>query len=47
MIDTGEVFGFWVIEGPESLKKELPFEKAGLPQGALPGKRQYNMPKTP
>ena len=31
IIDTGEVFGFWVIEGPESLKKELPFEKACLP----------------
>lgn len=31
LIDTGEVFGFWVIEGPQSLKKELPFEKAGLP----------------
>ena len=30
-ITTGEVFGFWVIEGPESLKEELPFEKAGLP----------------
>lgn len=31
LITTGEVFGFWVIEGPESLKQELPFEKAGLP----------------
>lgn len=31
IIDTGEVFGFWVIEGPESLKEELPFAKAGLP----------------
>lgn len=31
LIDTGEVFGFWVIEGPDSLKKELPFEEAGLP----------------
>ena len=31
MIDTGEIFGFWVIEGPQSLKKELPFEEAGLP----------------
>lgn len=31
IIDTGEVFGFWVIEGAESLKKELPFEKAQLP----------------
>ena len=31
ILDTGEVFGFWVIEGPQSIKKELPFEKAGLP----------------
>ena len=30
-MDTGEVFGFWVIEGPESLKKELPFAEAELP----------------
>lgn len=31
IIDTGEIFGFWVIEGPDSLKEELPFDKAGLP----------------
>ena len=31
LIDTGEVFGFWVIEGPDSLKEELPFAQAGLP----------------
>ncbi len=31
IVDTGEIFGFWVIEGPQSLKKELPFEEAGLP----------------
>lgn len=31
LLTTGEVFGFWVIEGPEHLKKELPFEEAGLP----------------
>ena len=31
IINTGEIFGFWVIEGPEHLKKELPFEEAGLP----------------
>ena len=31
LIDTGEKFGFWVIEGPESIKDEFPFEKAGLP----------------
>lgn len=30
-LDTAEVFGFWVIEGPQELKKELPFEEAGLP----------------
>ncbi|MEG2096985.1 MAG: tagaturonate reductase, partial [Pseudoflavonifractor sp.] len=31
ILDTGEVFGFWVIEGPQSIKAELPFEKADLP----------------
>lgn len=31
LINTGEVFGFWVIEGPQSLKEEFPAEKAGLP----------------
>ena len=31
LIDVGEVFGFWVIEGPQSIKDEFPFEKAGLP----------------
>lgn len=31
IIDTGEVFASWVIEGPQSVKDELPYEKAGLP----------------
>ena len=31
LIDTGEVFAAWVIEGPQSIKAEFPFEKAGLP----------------
>lgn len=31
LIDTAEVFGFWVIEGPDSLKQELPVAEAGLP----------------
>lgn len=31
LLDVGEIFGFWVIEGPDSMKEELPFEKAGLP----------------
>jgi tagaturonate reductase len=31
LMDTGETFGLWVIEGPESLEAELPFARAGLP----------------
>ena len=31
LIDTGEVFAAWVIEGPQSIRDEFPFEKAGLP----------------
>ncbi len=31
LLDVGEVFGLWVIEGPQWLKKELPFEEASLP----------------
>lgn len=31
LIDTGEIFGFWVIEGPQSIKDEFPIDKAELP----------------
>lgn len=31
LLDTAESFGLWVIEGPQWLKDELPFENAGLP----------------
>ncbi len=31
LIDTAEVFGAWVIEGPQSIKDEFPVDKAGLP----------------
>lgn len=31
IIDTAEVFGAWVIEGPQKIKKEFPVEEAGLP----------------
>ena len=31
IIDTGEIFGFWVIEGPQSIKDEFPCDKADLP----------------
>ena len=31
LLDTGEIFGFWVIEGPQYIKEEFPFEAAELP----------------
>lgn len=31
LMNTAEVFALWVIEGPQTLADELPFEKAGLP----------------
>lgn len=31
LLDTGEVFASWIIEGPQSIREELPFERAGLP----------------
>ncbi|BCV22313.1 tagaturonate reductase [Moorella sp. Hama-1] len=30
LLDTGEVFHLWVIEGPEHVKERLPFHQAGL-----------------
>lgn len=30
LMDVGEVFGIWVIEGPEGLEDRLPFKRAGL-----------------
>lgn len=30
LIDTGEIFHLWVIEGPKEIEKELPFTKVGL-----------------
>lgn len=31
LIDTGEIFAFWVIEGPSWIKDEFPVDKADLP----------------
>ena len=31
LIDTAEVFGFWVIEGPESLNEKLKLDEVNLP----------------
>ena len=44
-LDTGEVFGFWVIEGPEWLKEELPFAKAGLPVIVTDNHKPYKQRK--
>ncbi len=30
LIDVGEVFGVWVIEGDDSLREKLPFSRAGI-----------------
>lgn len=45
LIDTGEIFSFWVIEGPDSLKAELPFEKAGLPVMITDNHKPYKQRK--
>lgn len=44
-LDTGEIFGFWVIEGPDSIKKELPVDKAGLPIIVVPDHTPYKQRK--
>ena len=31
LLDVGEVFGVWVVEGPADLTDRLPFARAGLP----------------
>lgn len=31
VLNTGEIFGFWVIEGPQSIKEEFPCDASNLP----------------
>lgn len=45
LLDTGEVFGFWVIEAPESLRAEFPAHKAGLPVLITPDHSPYKQRK--
>lgn len=45
IMDTGELFGRWVIEGPEWLNDELPFIKAGLPVLVTQDIKPYKMQK--
>lgn len=44
-LTTGEVFGFWAIEGPEWLNEELPFRKANLPVIVTDNQKPYKKRK--
>ena len=45
LTDVGEVFGIWVIEGPEGLEDRLPFKKAGTPVIVVPDVTPYKKRK--
>ncbi len=45
LLDVGEVFGVWYIEGPESLEAQLPFKKAGLNVHVVPEVAPYKKRK--
>lgn len=45
VIDTGEPFAFWAIEGPDWLRRELPFEEAGLPVRIVSDQSSYKKRK--
>ncbi len=45
LTDVGEVFGIWVIEGPEGLEARLPFKKAGVPVIVVPDVTPYKKRK--
>lgn len=45
LIDTGEVFGAWVIEGPKWLAEELPFVDGRLPVIVTPDHKPYKQRK--
>ncbi len=45
LLDVGEVFGVWYIEGPESLGEKLPFRKAGLNVHVVPEVAPYKKRK--
>ena len=45
LLDVGEVFGVWYIEGPEWLADKLPFKKAGLNVHVVPDVTPYKKRK--
>lgn len=45
LLDVGEVFGVWYIEGPEELQERLPFKEAGLNVHVVPEIAPYKKRK--
>ena len=45
LTDVGEIFGIWVIEGPEGLEDRLPFKAAGMPVMVVPDVTPYKKRK--
>ena len=45
LTDVGEVFGIWVIEGPQEMEDRLPFKKAGVPVIVVPDVTPYKKRK--
>ncbi len=45
LMDVGEVFGVWYIEGPAALADQLPFKKAGLNVHVVPEVAPYKKRK--
>lgn len=45
LMDVGEVFGVWVIEGPAWLEDKLPFKKAGINCFVVPNVTPYKKRK--
>ena len=45
LLDVGEVFGVWIIEGPDGLEDKLPFKKAGVNVHVVPDVTPYKKRK--
>lgn len=45
LLDVGECFGVWMIEGPSALADRLPFRKAGVPVSVVPDITPYKQRK--
>lgn len=45
LMDVGEIFGIWVIEGPDGLEGRLPFQGANVPVMVVPDVTPYKKRK--